>query len=128
MQVDTLLSIAPYNSSIQKALNDTEHGQKVANAAAINRPQQNAKATTKKSKKKPHKKKKRAYSAVGNAAETTGTATGQVDAPALDDSNVGNRMLLHMGWKAGTGLGLTSQGRTEPVPVIKRRKNLGLGA
>ncbi len=36
---------------------------------------------------------------------------------AIDSSNVGNRMLQKMGWKQGTGLGRTNQGRTNIVEV-----------
>ncbi|KAL0022820.1 hypothetical protein WJX79_002497 [Trebouxia sp. C0005] len=57
-----------------------------------------------------------------------GLATGQVHAPALDSTNIGSKMLVSMGWEAGTGLGSTMQGQIEPVPIIKRRKLLGLGA
>ena len=53
---------------------------------------------------------------------------GPVDAAPLDSSNIGSRMLVNMGWEAGTGLGSSLQGQIEPVPVIKRRKHLGLGA
>jgi len=57
-----------------------------------------------------------------------GPATGQIHAPALDSSNIGSKMLVSMGWEAGTGLGSAMQGQVEPVPIIKRRKLLGLGA
>lgn len=55
-------------------------------------------------------------------------ATGQIHAPALDSTNIGSKMLVSMGWEAGTGLGSAMQGQIEPVPIIKRQKLLGLGA
>ena len=63
----------------------------------------------------------------GHGAEQ-GPAIGQIHAPALDSTNVGSKMLVSMGWEAGTGLGSAMQGQLEPVPIIKRQKLLGLGA
>ncbi len=57
-----------------------------------------------------------------------GPAIGQIHAPALDSTNIGSKMLVSMGWEAGTGLGSAMQGQVEPVPIIKRQKLLGLGA
>ncbi|DBA93993.1 TPA: hypothetical protein ACH3X1_001647 [Trebouxia sp. C0004] len=57
-----------------------------------------------------------------------GQATGQIHAPALDSTNIGSKMLVSMGWEAGTGLGSSMQGQIQPVPIIKRQKLLGLGA
>lgn len=62
-----------------------------------------------------------------DAAQQTPSTT-QVHAPPLDSSNIGSRMLVSMGWEAGTGLGSALQGQTEPIPIIKRRRHLGLGA
>ena len=67
----------------------------------------------------------------GNAhqSQDIGAANlGPIEAAPLDSSNIGSRMLVSMGWEAGTGLGSSLQGQIEPVPVIKRRKHLGLGA
>lgn len=64
----------------------------------------------------------------GNAHQSQATHLGPVEAAPLDSSNIGSRMLVSMGWEAGTGLGSSLQGQIEPVPVIKRRKHLGLGA
>ncbi|CAH1255447.1 AGGF1 [Branchiostoma lanceolatum] len=55
------------------------------------------------------------------------------DAPAsvhqaIGTSNKGRKMLEKMGWKEGKGLGKTSQGRQEPVPVSLRDSHAGLGA
>lgn len=38
--------------------------------------------------------------------------------PGQDDSNIGNKLLKMMGWKEGTGLGSTGEGRTEPMLVF----------
>ena len=37
--------------------------------------------------------------------------------PGEDDNNVGNKLLKMMGWKEGTGLGTTGEGRVEPMCV-----------
>lgn len=65
--------------------------------------------------------------ALGHGAADT-DCLGPIAAAPLDSSNIGSRMLVSMGWEAGTGLGASLQGQVEPVPVIKRRKRLGLGA
>ncbi len=39
---------------------------------------------------------------------------------AIDSSNKGNRMLQKMGWKEGTGLGKTNQGRTNIIEVMRK--------
>lgn len=64
----------------------------------------------------------------GNAQDIGAAHLGPVEAAPLDSSNIGSRMLVSMGWEAGTGLGSSLQGQIEPVPVIKRRRHLGLGA
>lgn len=46
----------------------------------------------------------------------------------LAASNRGSAMLRSMGWTEGTGLGRKRQGQTEPLPIVKRAKHLGLGA
>jgi len=38
--------------------------------------------------------------------------------PGEDDSNVGNKLLKMMGWKEGTGLGTSGEGRVEPMYVL----------
>jgi RNA-binding protein 5/10 len=38
--------------------------------------------------------------------------------PGEDDNNVGNKLLKMMGWKEGTGLGTTGEGRVEPMYVL----------
>lgn len=65
--------------------------------------------------------------ALGHGAADT-DCVGLIAAAPLDSSNIGSRMLVSMGWQAGTGLGSSLQGQVEPVPLIKRRKRLGLGA
>ncbi|KAI7816395.1 hypothetical protein BC939DRAFT_45125 [Gamsiella multidivaricata] len=42
-------------------------------------------------------------------------------------SNVGYKLLLKMGWKAGTGLGQNATGRTAPIPIERKQDVLGLG-
>ncbi|CEH12981.1 hypothetical protein CBOM_00929 [Ceraceosorus bombacis] len=39
----------------------------------------------------------------------------------LAPRNVGHAMLLKMGWVVGQGLGITGQGRVEPVPISEKR-------
>ncbi|KAG0212170.1 S-glutathionyl-(chloro)hydroquinone reductase [Mortierella sp. GBA30] len=45
----------------------------------------------------------------------------------IPESNVGYRLLLKMGWKAGTGLGQNSSGRTAPIEIERKQDVLGLG-
>ena len=47
--------------------------------------------------------------------------------PALDDSNIGKRMLQGMGWTPGMGLGAQENGIMEPVVAEMRSKHHGLG-
>ena len=37
--------------------------------------------------------------------------------PGEDENNVGNKLLKKMGWSTGTGLGLSGEGRVDPVFV-----------
>ena len=46
---------------------------------------------------------------------------------ALDEGNMGNRMLQGMGWRPGTGLGPENSGITSPVRAYLRTKRAGLG-
>lgn len=47
--------------------------------------------------------------------------------PAIDESNVGNRMLQGMGWRPGMGLGPDGDGMREPVTAHVRPRRCGLG-
>ncbi|KAM7461791.1 hypothetical protein LguiA_029912 [Lonicera macranthoides] len=47
---------------------------------------------------------------------------------AIDESNVGNRMLRNMGWQEGLGLGREGSGMVEPVQVQAIEKRAGLGS
>jgi hypothetical protein len=40
---------------------------------------------------------------------------------ALASSNIGRDLLMKMGWKEGSGLGLGGFGRVEPVPISEKR-------
>uniref|UniRef100_A0A1D1YNU4 RNA-binding protein 5 n=1 Tax=Anthurium amnicola TaxID=1678845 RepID=A0A1D1YNU4_9ARAE len=46
---------------------------------------------------------------------------------AIDESNVGNRMLRSMGWQEGSGLGKDGSGITEPVQAQAMDVRAGLG-
>jgi RNA-binding protein 5/10 len=48
-------------------------------------------------------------------------------APGQDESNVGNQLLAKMGWKEGTGLGLSGEGRVDPINVKQFDSRVGLG-
>ncbi|KAI8357166.1 hypothetical protein B0O80DRAFT_446690 [Mortierella sp. GBAus27b] len=45
----------------------------------------------------------------------------------IPETNIGYRLLLKMGWKAGTGLGQNAAGRTVPIPIEVKQDVLGLG-
>ena len=87
-------------------------------------------SSTKQSSRKSKKARKqlKKFSGQMPIKEATTTEPIVLDAPPLDSSNIGNRMLMRMGWETGTGLGSALQGQVEPVPVIKRHRRLGLGA
>lgn len=46
----------------------------------------------------------------------------------ISESNIGNKLLQKMGWKAGSGLGKSNQGRTEIIEAEQRVSNAGLGS
>ncbi|KAG0019359.1 G patch domain-containing protein 8 [Podila clonocystis] len=45
----------------------------------------------------------------------------------IPSNNVGYKLLLKMGWKAGTGLGQNASGRTAPIPINQKQSSLGIG-
>ncbi|XP_062108006.1 uncharacterized protein LOC133818909 [Humulus lupulus] len=47
---------------------------------------------------------------------------------AIDPSNIGFKLLKKHGWKEGTGLGISEQGRLEPVEAYLKNNKHGLGA
>lgn len=46
----------------------------------------------------------------------------------ISEGNIGNKLLQKMGWKAGSGLGKTNQGRTEIIEAEQRNSTAGLGS
>ncbi|KAL7110938.1 hypothetical protein ACP275_05G057100 [Erythranthe tilingii] len=46
----------------------------------------------------------------------------------IDSSNIGFRLLKKQGWKEGTGLGVSQQGRLEPIEAFIKKNKRGLGA
>lgn len=46
----------------------------------------------------------------------------------ISEGNIGNKLLQKMGWKAGSGLGKTNQGRTDIIETEQRVRNAGLGS
>ncbi|XP_059452893.1 uncharacterized protein LOC132183583 isoform X2 [Corylus avellana] len=50
------------------------------------------------------------------------------NASAIDSSNIGFQLLKKHGWKEGTGLGASEQGRLEPVQSFLKNNKRGLGA
>ncbi|KAL0539219.1 hypothetical protein IC582_023402 [Cucumis melo] len=53
---------------------------------------------------------------------------GSVSAAAIDSSNIGFQLLKKHGWREGTGLGVSEQGRLEPVQASVKNNKRGLGA
>ncbi|KAH9623153.1 hypothetical protein KSS87_011007 [Heliosperma pusillum] len=47
---------------------------------------------------------------------------------ALNSSNIGFQLLKKQGWKEGTGLGASEQGRLEPVETYVKKNKSGLGS
>ncbi|CCA71088.1 hypothetical protein PIIN_05023 [Serendipita indica DSM 11827] len=48
--------------------------------------------------------------------------------PAKDENNIGNKLLKKMGWSQGTGLGLSGEGRVDPIQTAMYASGAGLGA
>ncbi|KIM21755.1 hypothetical protein M408DRAFT_76581 [Serendipita vermifera MAFF 305830] len=48
--------------------------------------------------------------------------------PAKDENNIGNKLLKKMGWSEGTGLGLSGEGRVDPIQTAMYASGAGLGA
>jgi len=48
--------------------------------------------------------------------------------PGQDQNNMGNKLLKMMGWKEGTGLGSTGDGRVDPIQTAIYAQGVGLGA
>ncbi|KAI0488182.1 hypothetical protein KFK09_028009 [Dendrobium nobile] len=46
----------------------------------------------------------------------------------LDSSNIGFQLLRKSGWKEGTGLGASEQGRLEPIQTQIKKNKCGIGA
>jgi len=74
----------------------------------------------------PENKFKDKYMAAMADVAASGAPAG-ADAPKLDDSNIGNKMLQKMGWKDGLGLGKKNQGRTDIIQTKGRLAQSGLG-
>lgn len=56
---------------------------------------------------------------LGSASTTTTT---------INSSNIGFQLLKKHGWKEGTGLGISEQGRLEPVETRMKNNKRGIGA
>ncbi|EPS67546.1 hypothetical protein M569_07231, partial [Genlisea aurea] len=54
-------------------------------------------------------------------------AAGSTSIP-IDSSNIGFKLLQKHGWREGTGLGVSEQGRLEPVEAFIKKNKRGLGA
>lgn len=67
-------------------------------------------------------------------AEATGNdgihrvPSGSVPSANLSESNIGFQLLKKSGWKEGTGLGATEQGRLDPVETQLKQDRRGIGA
>lgn len=46
----------------------------------------------------------------------------------IDESNKGSKLLKAMGWREGSGLGKSGQGRTDIIEAEQRVSNAGLGS
>ncbi|KAE8671149.1 G patch domain-containing protein 11-like isoform X2 [Hibiscus syriacus] len=59
---------------------------------------------------------------MGETLGSSGSST------AIDSSNIGFQLLKKHGWKEGTGLGVSEQGRLEPVEAYVKNNKKGIGA
>ena len=50
------------------------------------------------------------------------------DSNPIGSENIGNRMLMKMGWSPGLGLGVRNHGIVEPVEAVVRGSRKGLGS
>ncbi|XP_021822466.1 protein pxr1 [Prunus avium] len=57
-----------------------------------------------------------------------GMVASSCSAIAINPSNIGFQLLKKHGWKEGTGLGISEQGRIEPVQAYLKNNKRGLGA
>lgn len=75
-----------------------------------------------KSRERFHKEIEKQASAAALVA-----ASAQVAQTPIGGGNVGNKLLMKMGWKDGQGLGRKNQGRTNIIEVESRSQGAGLG-
>ncbi|XP_075634700.1 G-patch domain-containing protein C1486.03 [Castanea sativa] len=59
---------------------------------------------------------------------SSSSSSNNCSAVAIDSSNIGFQLLKKHGWKEGTGLGASQQGRLEPVQTYLKNNKRGLGA
>ncbi|XP_042023338.1 G patch domain and ankyrin repeat-containing protein 1 homolog [Salvia splendens] len=57
-----------------------------------------------------------------------GTYLGTSASTPIDSSNIGFQLLKKQGWKEGSGLGVSEQGRLEPIATTIKKNKRGLGA
>ncbi|KAM7272057.1 hypothetical protein ACFE04_031271 [Oxalis oulophora] len=53
---------------------------------------------------------------------------GESSSTAIGSSNIGFQLLKKHGWKEGSGLGISEQGRLEPVEAFANNNKRGLGS
>ncbi|KAI8006794.1 hypothetical protein LOK49_LG07G00065 [Camellia lanceoleosa] len=56
------------------------------------------------------------------------TSSSSSEPRLIDSSNIGFQLLKKHGWKEGIGLGISEQGRLEPVQAYLKKNKRGLGA
>jgi hypothetical protein len=79
------------------------------------------------SKQKNPKKGKKAPSAADTASPKVGEVIG-AKAAAIEESNIGHKMMRLMGWSPGQSLGTSGEGQiVDPIKVVIRGKRTGLG-
>ncbi|KAL8520713.1 hypothetical protein ACS0TY_011311 [Phlomoides rotata] len=66
---------------------------------------------------------KGSYVGSGTPSNTASSAS-----TPIDSSNIGFQLLKKHGWKEGTGLGVSEQGRLEPIQTSVKKNKRGLGA
>lgn len=126
----TRLSSVPLRSTLGQAImklcpKPFIEGEQDSNAAAAAATEPSEAQQRQKGK---GKNKKSGQSPPPHSVSAAPVLVGQSADPLWEDeSNIGRAMLMKLGWKIGTGLGVEGDGITEPITAVVKRDKSGLG-